>query len=61
MTYIILSPTVIISTEPMLHVGDTMPSKALIKPLLFLNHGVVLAAWFLWELDEASTFVQCKR
>lgn len=45
----------------MLHVGDTMPSKALIKPLLFLNHGVVLAAWFLWELDEASTFVQCKR
>lgn len=45
----------------MLHMGDTMPSKAQIKPLLFLNLSVVLAAWFLWELDEGGTFVQCKR
>lgn len=33
-----------------------MPSKTLIKPLLFLTLHVVLAAWFLWELDEDTTF-----
>lgn len=41
----------------MLNLGDTMPSKT----PLFLTLGGVLAAWFLQELDEDSTFVQFKR
>lgn len=61
MIKIILFATVIISREPILHVGETITSKTWIKSLLFLTLSIALAAWFLWELDEDRSFVQCKR